>query len=239
MTVPTFVHADLRALGIELPSPILDRLAVYLDLLLEATTKFNLTAVRDRDTAWRRHIIDSLTLLPGLEALGKNATVIDVGSGGGLPGAPIAVARRDLQVTLLEATGKKARFLQQCISELPLPNARVIQQRAENLGRDPAHRQQYDVALCRAIGPMNVLAEFALPLVKVGGRVLAMKGPRVEQELDQAADALTILGAGDLAVIDAYPDGFDEKTVIISIVKDRSTPKDYPRRPGIPKQSPL
>jgi len=115
----------------------------------------------------------------------------------------------------------------------------VIQDRAENVGQNPTHRQRYDIAVCRALGPMNVLAEYTLPLVKVGGRLLAMKGPSVEQELEAATDALATLGGGDLAVINAYPDSFEQDTVIVSVVKERPTPGNYPRLPGVPKQSPL
>ena len=237
--VPSFVQDELPRLGVEAAPAMLERLAVYLDQLLEANRRFNLTAVRDRETAWRRHVIDSLTLLAGLETLPAGATIIDVGSGGGLPGIPLAIARPDLRVTLLEATGKKARFLEQCVATLALGNVQVVQDRAEHAGQSAAHRGRYDVAVCRALGPMNVLAEYTLPLVKQGGRVLAMKGPTVERELDAAADALATLGAGDLAVIDAYPPGFDRHTVIVSIVKDRPTPRAYPRLPGVPKQSPL
>ena len=237
--MPAFVHDDLQRLGISLQAGTLDRLAVYLDLLLETNKQFNLTAVREVDEAWRRHIIDSLTLLAGLESLAQNARALDVGSGGGLPGIPIAIARPDLHVTLLESTGKKARFLESCLKTLPLANARAVHDRAETVGRDPAHRQQYDLVMCRAIGPMNVLLELALPLVKVGGRLLTMKGPKVQAELAEASDALQILGGGELAVIDAYPDEFDMDTVVISIIKDRPTPTDFPRLPGVPKHSPL
>lgn len=229
----------LLRLGLDLSDTTHAMLNKYLDLLLETNKQFNLTAIRDRDQAWDRLILDSLTLLAGLEQVPPGATLIDVGSGGGLPGIPVAIARPDLKVTLLEATGKKARFLEQCVHELPLANVCVIQQRAETLGQDPLNRQTYDLAVCRAVGAMNCVLEYLLPLVHVGGRVLVMKGPGVEQELQTTGDALSILGAGDMAVFEAYPEDFDRDTVIVSILKDRPTPEAYPRRPGIPKQSPL
>lgn len=237
--VPPFVPDELRRLEVELDEAALPRLAGYLDVLLEANQRFNLTAVRERDAAWRRHVIDSLTLAPGLADLPADAAVIDVGSGGGLPGVPLAIARPDLRVTLLEATGKKARFLQECVDKLPLPNATVIQSRAETLGQDKAHRERYDLAVCRAIGPVGELLEYALPLLKVGGLLLAMKGPKAEAELAAAADALAVLGAGELAVFAAYPEGFGLDTVIVSVRKERATPRKYPRPPGVPRQSPL
>ena len=118
-----------------LSDDLLNKLAQYLAILLDANKQFNLTSIRDPDDAWRLHIIDSLTLLPGLEGMSPSTTVIDVGSGGGLPGIPLAIARPDLSVTLLEATGKKAEFLRRCVAELPLPNVSVIQDRAENTGQ--------------------------------------------------------------------------------------------------------
>ena len=237
--VPGFVNEDLARLGFEIEPDALARLAAYLDLLLETNKKFNLTSIRDSDDAWRRHVIDSLTLLPWLDELGAGSTLIDVGSGGGLPGVPLAVVRPDLHITLLDATAKKARFLEQCLHDLPLAGVSVVTGRAESVGRDPAHRERYDVAVCRAIGPMRELLEYTLPLVRVGGRLLAMKGPRAEQELEVSADALATLGAGDLHVFDAYPPEFDFNTVVVRVAKDRPTPKTYPRSPGTPRQQPL
>lgn len=239
MPIPDFVHDDLATLGIELPLELLERLARYLDMLLQANKRFNLTAVREPDAAWRKHIIDSLTILLGLEPLEESKSVIDVGSGGGLPGIPVAISRPDLQVTLLEATGKKARFLQQCVDELPLPNTRVVQARAEEAGRNPAHRESYDAVICRAVGPMNELLEYTLPLARQGGVLLAMKGPSVEAELDIAGDALDILGAGEIAILPAYPQEFGLNTVIVSVKKERPTPRTYPRAPGLPRQAPI
>ena len=229
----------MARLEIALPETALVRLAAYLDLLLDANTRVNLTAIKDRDEAWRRHIIDSLTLLPGFEPLAAGAKVIDVGSGGGLPGVPLAIALPEVQFTLLEATGKKARFLDDTARGLNLTNVRVINDRAESVGQNRTHREQYDVAVCRAIGPMRELLEYTLPLVKLGGRVLAMKGPKVEQELEAAADAMAVLGAGDVKVFDAYPEGFGVNTVIVSLIKEQPTPKQYPRLPGSPRHEPL
>ncbi|MEX0777984.1 MAG: 16S rRNA (guanine(527)-N(7))-methyltransferase RsmG [Phycisphaeraceae bacterium] len=241
-TIPDFVRTALTQLDLRLDDEAMSLLARYLDLLLETNKQFNLTAIKDVDTAWRRHVIDSLTLLPGLEHLAAAARVIDVGSGGGLPGIPLAIARPELAVTLLEATGKKARFLERCVADLPLPNTHVVCGRAEEVGHDRAHRQRYDVVVCRAVGPMNEVLEYTLPLAAMGGKVMIMKGVRIEQEMDAAGDALAMLGAGDLQLIPAYPDGFaagDPAAVIVSIVKEYATPREYPRRPGIPHQAPL
>lgn len=248
MSIPDFVHQDLEALGFEIPGEVLDRLEQYLDLILEANKTTNLTAIRHREQAWSRLIVDSLTPLPGLpeplddESLAaghSSGKLVDIGTGAGLPGIPLAIARPDLEVTLIEATGKKINFLNHVIQSLGLDNTKAVQERVETLGRDPAHRQRYDVAVSRAVGPMPVVLEYSLPLLRVGGAVLAMKGPKAERELEDSSDALMKLGAGEVAVIDAYPESFDNELVIVSVIKADATPKEYPRLPGVPKKEPL
>lgn len=237
--IPPFVVDQMNRLEVLVTGKMLGTLSRYLDRLLDANRHFNLTGIRQLDEAWQRHVIDSLTLLAFLEDVAADAKLIDVGSGGGVPGIPVAVARPDLHVTLLEATGKKAAFCQQCVDELPLPNVRVIPQRAESIGQQHGHRQAYDVAVCRAIGSMRELLEYTLPMLRVGGRLLAMKGPKAKDELEQSADAMAILGGGDLGVYDAYPSGFEQGSVIVVITKASATPRQYPRTPGTARRLPL
>ena len=232
---PEAFLAACRTVGLCLADDETARLGRYLDLLLETNRRFNLTAVTEPETAWLRHIFDSLTLLPHV---GSSGSIVDVGSGGGLPGVPLAIALPGARVTMLEATGKKARFIERVIGELQLSNASVISERAETVGQDAAHRQAYDLAVARAVGPMRVMLELTLPLVRVGGRVLAMKGRRVTEELDEAGDALMQLGGGGVELYEAMP-GLEQDAVIVEVVKDGPTPKRYPRRPGEPKARPL
>lgn len=242
MPIPEFVHTDLKALGFEMPDEVLAKLEAYLDLILKANETTNLTAIRHREQAWSRLIVDSLTPLPGLpEDPPETGEVklIDIGTGAGLPGIPLAIARPDIKVTLIEATGKKIVFLQSVIDALELSNTTAVQERAENVGQDSAHRGKYDVAVSRAVGPMPVVLEYSLPLLKIGGRMLAMKGPKAETELESSGDAILKLGGGEVEVFDAYPESFDNELVIVSVIKEDATPRDYPRLPGLPKKFPL
>jgi 16S rRNA (guanine527-N7)-methyltransferase len=242
LTPPPGFFEQCQTIGVSVSTEQARLLAAYLDLLLETNKQFNLTAIKEPLLAWDRHIFDSLSIVPAAmasPALSEPVTsIIDVGSGGGLPGIPLAIMLPDVGVTLLEATGKKARFLRTVADTLNLRNIAVLNDRAEVVGQDKAHRQRYDVATARAVGPLNVLLEFTMPLVKVGGRVLAMKGKAAETELEQAADALMLLGGGEVNVYEALP-GFEDEAVIIEILKTQQTPRAYPRRPGTPKIEPL
>ncbi|MEO1237459.1 MAG: 16S rRNA (guanine(527)-N(7))-methyltransferase RsmG [Planctomycetota bacterium] len=245
MPIPDFVHRNLDALGFEMPPEVLDRLSAYLDLVLDANRTTNLTAIRHREQAWGRLIIDSLTPLPGLpDELDDHQTfrLIDIGTGAGLPGVPLAIARPDLDVTLVESTGKKVAFLNRVVAELGLKNVTPVQARIEDVGQDRGGfrgRGRYDAAVSRAVGPMPVVLEYSLPLLRVGGRVLAMKGPKAERELADSGDALAALGGGDVAVIEAYPASFENELVIVSVIKASATPREFPRLPGVPKKTPL
>jgi 16S rRNA (guanine527-N7)-methyltransferase len=202
----------------------------YLELLLDANQAFNLTAITDPVEAWSKHIEDSLSLLPELE--GVTGKVVDVGSGGGLPAIPLAIARPDLQFTLVESTAKKARFLQECARTLQLANVRVESERAELLGQSEL-RASFDVATSRACARLPVLLELCIPLVKVGGRKLAIKGEQAALELSEAARALALLHGKVVSTRRT------ETGTIVRIDKLAATPARYPRRPGEPKRAPL
>ena len=247
MPIPDFVATDLETLGFELPDELMHKLERYLDLVLKANETTNLTAIKHRELAWSRLIVDSLTPLPGIpdgddDDGGEGAPplkLVDIGTGGGLPGIPLAIARPDVQVTLIDGTGKKIRFLESVVAELGLTNVTPLNARVEDVGQDPAHRATYDIAVSRAVGPLNVVLEYSLPLLKLGGTMLAMKGPKAEQELRESGDAMVTLGAGEVTVVDAYPESFDNELVIVMVTKEDATPSEYPRPSGTPKKEPL
>jgi 16S rRNA (guanine527-N7)-methyltransferase len=176
---------------------------------------------------------DSLVLL---EHLGTAVRVVDVGSGGGLPGLPLKIARPDLSMTLVEADQSKAAFLVQACAALGLRDVEVVARRAEEVGRDPLYREGFDVAVARALAPMPVLVELCLPLVRVGGRLLAQKTEK--EDVEAARHAIEVLG-GFLVGVSATPSGARRKGTVVVVDKVRPTPDAYPRRPGVPSRKPL
>jgi 16S rRNA (guanine527-N7)-methyltransferase len=195
----------------------------------------NLTAIKDRAHAELLHVGDALTLLPFLPKAA--AKIADIGSGGGTPAIPLAIVRNNLTITCIEATGKKAAFLQRTAAQMKLANVRVIATRAEDVGRAEL-RETFDVAIARAVGTMVWVAEYCLPLVRVRGRILAMKGQKVHDELVSAKKAILLLGGGEPTVHLADLPGF-EGHVIVEICKNRPTPEQFPRLPSRAKGRPL
>jgi 16S rRNA (guanine527-N7)-methyltransferase len=176
---------------------------------------------------------DSLVLL---EHLGEARTLVDVGSGGGLPGLPLKIARPDLAVTLVEADQRKAAFLVQACATLGLDDVEVLARRAEDAGRDPRYRETFDVAVARAVAAMPVLAELCLPLVRVGGRLLAQKTDK--EDIARAKHAIEMLG-GLLDEISSAPSAARGAGTVVVVSKVRPTPAGYPRRPGAAARKPL
>ncbi|MFK7961593.1 MAG: 16S rRNA (guanine(527)-N(7))-methyltransferase RsmG [Phycisphaerales bacterium] len=219
--------------GIAFEDGDVERLERYLDLLFETNRRFNLTRIEDPAQAWMRHIFDSLTLLPWIMESGAKR-LLDVGSGGGLPGIPLAIVLPDVRVTLVETTGKKADFLDQTATALELTNVQVENGRAETMAHDrDLHREQYDIVTARAVGRLPTLLEWTVPFVRVGGLVLAIKGEQAEDEVFESKRALHELGA---VVVDQVrtPTG-----TIVVIEKTIKTSRHYPRAVGEAKRKPL
>lgn len=217
-----------------------EKLHAYLDEVLRANRQFNLTAVRDPDLAWSKHILDSLQGLSGdwSDLFDSEQSVIDVGTGPGFPGAVLAIACPSLQVALLEATRKKCNFLEAATSALA-PNASVLCARAEDAGRDPDLRAKFDVAVARAVGSFSEVCELCLPFVKVGGSVLLWRGQYAALEIEESKRAVQTLG-GKAKLVASYqlPD-HDSNYHLVQVEKTKNTSPLYPRRSGVPKQEPL
>lgn len=231
--------ARLEACGLPADERLAMQLTRYHELLTEWNTRLDLTAVLEEDEMVDRHYMDSLMALtvPGL--IPETGRLIDVGTGAGLPGLPLALARPSLQVTLMDAQQKRLNFLQAVIDDLQLTNVTLIHARAEDGARDSALREQFDVAAARAVAPLAVLAEYLLPFVRVGGRALCWKGPAVAEEMEQGRRAAFLVGGHvEDAIAYALP-GRDWKHTLLPIEKRTKTARQYPRKAGMPSKKPL
>ncbi len=217
-----------------------EQLARYRDLLLERNRRVNLTAVRDPEGVDRRLIEESLRLLPIIDDLTTPGDeVVDIGTGGGVPGMPLAIARPELRWTLVEATAKKVAFLQDVVNTLSLPNVVLYHGRVEELAHESHLRGRYRVLTARAVASLPALLELGLPMVGTGGALLLPKGLDIDDELAQATTAARELG-GRIVSHDLLPDagtGVDTRLVIVE--KLGETPTAYPRRAGLPARSPI
>lgn len=209
------------------------------ELLAWNANRANLTAITNPDEVESRLFLESLWCTAALPSK-SGARLIDIGSGGGFPGLPLAIAYPELHVTLLEATRKKVDFLQHVIGLLGIRNCHAIHGRAEDIGHDSKHREAYDAATARALAPLPALVELCLPFLKVGGVLIAPKGADAGHEVDAASNALSTLGGEAQGIIMPEPDSpisADHRLVVIR--KVAPTPDTYPRRNGVPTRRPL
>jgi len=225
-------------LGLAVSGDELHAYTAHFTLLLARRPAADLTSLTDPAGIAIKHFLDSLTCLLVREiAVGE--CVADVGSGGGFPGLVLAVARPEASYTLIESNQKRAYFLEEVVHALQLGNVRVVRQRAEDAGRDPAHRDTYDLTLSRAVAPLPVSLEYCLPLTRPGGQCLALKGPRAEREIQRSERALSELRARIVETRRlSLPQGMGARALLL-IEKEAPTPERYPRRRGIPVKRPL
>jgi 16S rRNA (guanine527-N7)-methyltransferase len=224
--------------GISLSQSQLSVFSRYAEELKIWNTKYSLTAIRNPEEVRIKHFLDSLSAYLALR--GTTITrIIDIGTGAGFPGLPLKILCPGMRMTLVESVGKKASFCEHAAQELNLDNIVVLQARAEAIGQMLGHREKYDWALARAVAIMPVLAEYLLPLVQVGGKVLAMKGEDAPAEVQSASHAIQILGGHLQRLIPVTLPGVAEIRHLVVIDKVSATPGKYPRREGIPSKRPL
>jgi 16S rRNA (guanine527-N7)-methyltransferase len=228
--------------GLEISEAQLQAFQTYYEELMAWNTCFNLTAISGCRQVQVRHFLDSLSCLLVLDRRFPSGTLlraIDVGTGAGFPGMPLKLLRPDWNLTLVDSVRKKVQFLEHMVGVLRLSEVTVLRARAEELGQDSPHREQYDLAMARAVANLPVLAEYLLPLCRIGGVMLAPKGLTARAEVEAAQPAIDALGGRLIEVRRVDVPGLDEARHLVLVQKIASTPAHYPRRPGIPNKRPL
>lgn len=229
---------ELEDLGVSGTEDKAKTLIEYREKILKANENINLTAITDRDEFIAKHIIDSLGCanLPEFE---QAKAVIDVGTGGGFPGVPLAVAFPDKEFTLIDSLNKRLKVVETACRQLGINNVEVIHGRAEDLAREEDYRDYYDLCVSRAVAPMNVLCELCLPFVRKGGSFIAFKGPECVEEVKTAAKAMEKLDAKLVSIIPQLKSQGMEGHSLVLLEKTGTTDPLYPRRAGKPAKSPL
>ena len=224
--------------GLSLTERQTAQLSCYNNMLMDWNTRMNLTALTAPEDVAVKHIIDSLMAYE--EALFAPArTLLDVGTGAGLPGIPLAVYAPHIKVTLMDALKKRVHFLRAVTAAMELTNTVCVHARAEEAARQKEHRARYDIAVSRAVARLPVLLEYTLPFVRIGGTLLALKGRAYTEEKEEAAHAAQLLGGGSIHVRRVFLPGLADVRAILSVRKQGKTPPAYPRRAGTPEKAPL
>ncbi|WP_270448790.1 16S rRNA (guanine(527)-N(7))-methyltransferase RsmG [Lactobacillus delbrueckii] len=212
----------------------------YFKELVRVNEHVNLTRITDEDEVYLKHFYDSVTpLLLWPEVFAEGAKLCDVGAGAGFPSLPIKILRPDLEVTIVDSLGKRLNFLSDLLEKLGIEGVNLVHGRAEDVGQNPDYREKFDLVTARAVARMSVLSEYCLPLAKVGGKFLALKGPRADEELEDAKSALEKLG-GEAVFSQVFTlPGSDEERTLVLVDKVKATPGKYPRQAGTPNRKPL
>ena len=229
---------DLEELNIKLEKRQVCQFLQYYELLVEWNSFMNLTAITDFDEVIKKHFIDSLSLIKGID-LSKEYSVIDIGTGAGFPGIPLKIAFPNLKITLLDSLNKRIKFLDEVINTLDLKDIKTIHGRAEDFAKDKNYRQSYDLCVSRAVANLSTLSEYCLPYVKVGGKFISYKSEKITDEMNAAKNAIKILGGNINGQVDFNLPDSDIYRNLFIIDKIKDTPNKYPRKAGLPSKEPL
>lgn len=227
---------ECERMQIDIKENQIEKFYIYMNLLLEWNQKINLTAITDCDEIIIKHFIDSLTICKYLK---KDSSVVDVGTGAGFPGIPLKIIREDLNIILVDSLNKRIRFLEEVIEKLKLENIKAIHSRAEEFGRNIKYREKFDYATSRAVANLSTLSEYLIPLVKIKGKVISMKGSTIDEELEESKKAINVLGGKVLEIDEFNLPSSDIKRNVVIIEKIKNTPNKYPRKAGTPAKEPI
>ena len=226
----------LKEIDVQINDDEINKFYKYMSLLLEWNEKINLTAITEQDEIILKHFVDCIT---SMKYLNEKESVIDVGTGAGFPGIPLAIMKTQNNFTLVDSLNKRINFLNDVKEKINLKNVQTIHARAEDFGQDKKYRENFDVAVSRAVANLSTLSEYLIPLVKVGGKVICMKGSSIEEEVKDAEYAIKELGGRITSIEKFNLPGTDMGRNIIIIEKVKQTPSKYPRKAGMPAKQPL
>lgn len=230
------LRQELIELGLPHDDKTLECFDLYMKGILSWNTKVNLTAILGEDEFIEKHYIDSLQISQ-LGVIKSGSKVIDIGTGGGFPGIPLAIIYPESNFVLADSLNKRLKIIKELVGDLSIKNVEVLHGRAEDIGQNAEHREQYDCCVSRAVANLSTLCEYCLPTVKLGGTFIAYKSGNIEDEIKTASKAIHILGGGN---IDTFHVGGNNNThCLVKIEKIKSTPKKYPRKAGTPSKQPL
>lgn len=230
------IKKQAKEIEVILSEEQLEKFYNFKDMLIEWNKKINLTTIIEPKEIIQKHFIDSLTISKYIH---KNSKIIDIGTGAGFPGIPIKIANEDIEIVLLDSLNKRIKYLNEVIEQLKLKDIKTIHYRAEEAGQNQEYREKFDIAISRAVAPLNILVEYLIPFIKVNGRCICMKGSNIQEELEKSKNAIKSLG-GEIEQIEEFvlPNS-DIKRNIIVIKKIKATLNKYPRKPGIPSKLPI
>ncbi|SDP46526.1 16S rRNA (guanine(527)-N(7))-methyltransferase RsmG [Selenomonas ruminantium] len=224
--------------GIALSDKQMEQFNRYFELLVEWNEKINLTAITEPKEVAIKHMIDSITAYDE-KIFQDGVTVIDVGTGAGFPGLPLKIFCPEIKLTLMDSLNKRIKFLQTVVEELDLQDVECVHARAEEGARNKKYRESFDIAVSRAVARLPILCEYCLPFVKKGGYFIALKGMQFNEEAEEAAKAIKVMGGSKTEIRPVKLPEIDDKRAVITITKTMPTPKAYPRKAGTPTKNPI
>lgn len=238
MTNKELLKKGITEFNIDVDEKMIDDFSIYREILVEWNQKMNLTGIEDEKEVFIKHFLDSVSIFKN-GYIKDNMKVIDIGTGAGFPGLPMKIAKRSLDVTLLDSLNKRINFLQEVCKKIYIDDVEFIHGRAEDFGQDENYREQYDIATARAVAGLPVLMEFCVPFVKVGGYFICLKGPNADLELEESKKAMETLGVKFIEKIDIKLPEIELNHNILVFEKIQNTPSKYPRKAGKPSKSPI